>query len=84
MSEYQYYEFLALDRPLTTAEQTGVLEARQDPRALAAHIAGIPASENDRLLGLVAADQAMRPRAELLRGFRQNAAAQRPAARERA
>lgn len=32
MSEYQYYEFLALDRPLTTAEQ-----ARQQQRRAEAH-----------------------------------------------
>ncbi len=38
--------------------------------AAAAHIAGIPASEKNRLLGLVAADQAIRARTELLRGFR--------------
>ena len=41
-----------------------------DPHALAAHIAGLPATEKDRLLGLVAADQATRARTELLRGFR--------------
>jgi hypothetical protein len=47
-----------------------------DPHALAAHIAGIPPSEKDRLLGLVAADQAMRARMELLRGFRQQPGSQ--------
>jgi hypothetical protein len=26
MSEYQYYEFLALDRPLTAVEQAGIRE----------------------------------------------------------
>lgn len=41
-----------------------------DPDALAAYIAGLPATEKDRLLGLVAADQATRARMELLRGFR--------------
>jgi hypothetical protein len=31
VSEYQYYEFLALDRPLTTAEQAdAVVDAVQD------------------------------------------------------
>jgi hypothetical protein len=40
-----------------------------DPHALAAHIAGLAASEKDWLLGLVAADQAIRARMELLRGF---------------
>jgi hypothetical protein len=44
-------------------------EAQQDPRVLAAHIAGIPVSKKDRLLGLVATGHATRARAELLRGF---------------
>jgi hypothetical protein len=66
-------DFLRVDADLldVAAEASPVLpEARDDPRALAAHIAGIPASEKDRLLGLLAADQATRARMELLRGFR--------------
>lgn len=33
MSEYQYYEFRAIERPLTTAEQNAVarLSSRVDP-----------------------------------------------------
>jgi hypothetical protein len=65
--------FLRIDADLlgVAAETSAALpEARQDPHALAAHVAGLPASEKDRLLGLVAADQATRARTELLRGFR--------------
>jgi hypothetical protein len=61
-------------KELSEAETSPALpEVRQDPRGLAAHIAGIPASEKDRLLALVATDQATRARAELLRGFRGHA-----------
>jgi len=66
-------EFLRVDADLlgVAAKASPALpEAKQDPRRLAAHIAGIPAGEKDRLLGLVATDQATRARAELLRGFR--------------
>ncbi len=66
-------DFLRVDADLldVAAETSPALpEVRQDPRALAVHIAGIPASEKDRLLGLLAADQATRARTELLRGFR--------------
>lgn len=66
-------DFLRVDADLldVAAETSPALpDARQDPGALAAHIAAIPASEKDRLLGLVAADQATRARRELLRGFR--------------
>jgi hypothetical protein len=66
-------DFLRVDAHLldAVAEASPALpEVRDDPRALAAHIAGIPAGEKDRLLGLVAADQAARARIELLRGFR--------------
>jgi hypothetical protein len=66
-------DFLRVDADLldVAAEASPALpEVRDDPHALAAHIAGIPASEKDRLLGLVAADQATRARMELLRGFR--------------
>lgn len=51
-------------------------EAKDDPRALAAYIARIGNSEKDRLLGLVAADQAARARMELLRGFHGQAVGQ--------
>jgi hypothetical protein len=63
-------DFLRVDGDLLSvaAETSPALpEVRQDQRALAAHIAGIPVSEKDRLLGLVAADQATRARTELLR-----------------
>jgi hypothetical protein len=66
-------DFLRVDADLlgVAAETSPPLpEVRQDPHALAVHIAGLPASEKDRLLGLVAANQATRARAELLRGFR--------------
>jgi hypothetical protein len=66
-------DFLRVDAALlgVAAETSPPLpEAKQDPRGMAAHIAGIPASEKDRLLGLVATGQATRARAELLRGFR--------------
>jgi hypothetical protein len=66
-------DFLRVDADLldVAAETSPALpEVRQDPRALATQIAGIPASEKDRLLGLLAADQATRARTELPRGFR--------------
>ncbi len=66
-------DFLRIDADLlgVAAETSPELpEAGQDSGALAAHIAAISASEKDRLLGLVAADQATRARGELLRGFR--------------
>jgi hypothetical protein len=66
-------DFLRVDADLldVAAETSPALpEVRQDPRALATQIAGIPASEKDRLLRLLAADQATRARTELLRGFR--------------
>lgn len=65
-------DFLRVDADLlAVAAETSLAlsEARQDPRTLAAHIAGIPVGEKDRLLGLVAADEATRARTELLRGF---------------
>ena len=46
--------------------ETGV---KEDPGALAAHIAGLPGGEKDRLLMLVARGQAVRARMELLRGL---------------
>jgi hypothetical protein len=66
-------DFLRVDADLldVAAEASPALpKVRHDPEALAAHISGIPAGEKDRLLGLVAADQATRARMELLRGFR--------------
>lgn len=66
-------DFVRVDADLldVAAEASPALpEVRDDPHALAVHIAGIPTSEKDRLLGLVAADQATRARMELLRGFR--------------
>jgi hypothetical protein len=44
-------------------------EVIEDPGALAAHIAGLPGEEKDRLLMLVVRDQAARARMELLRGL---------------
>ena len=72
-------DFLRVDADLldVAAEASLALpEAKDDPRALAAYIAGIGNSEKDRLLGLVAADQAARARMELLRGFRGQAVGQ--------
>ncbi len=67
-------DFLRVDADLldAAAEASPALPTMKagDPHALAAHIAGLPASEKDRLLGLVAADQATRARMELLRGYR--------------
>lgn len=66
-------DFLRVDSDLldVAAEASPPLpEVTDDPHALASHIAGIPASEKDRLLGLVAANQATSARMELLRGFR--------------
>jgi hypothetical protein len=66
-------DFLRVDADLldvAAAASPALPTFRDDPQALAAHIAGIPAAEKDRLLGLVAADQAVRARIELLRGFR--------------
>ncbi len=48
----------------------GLPELKDDARALATHIAKLPVSDKDRLLTLVAEDQAARARMELLRGFR--------------
>ena len=66
-------DFLRVDADLLDAAagaSPALPEVRDDPHALAAHIAGIPTSEKDRLLGLLAADQATRARMELLRSFR--------------
>ena len=66
-------DFLRLDPDLlaVAAQASPELpEAKEDPGALAAHIAGLPGGEKDRLLVLVARDQAARARMELLRGLR--------------
>lgn len=44
-------------------------EAEGDARELAAHIGGLPVGEKDRLLMLLAQDQATRALTELLRGY---------------
>jgi hypothetical protein len=72
-SQHALADFLRVDADLldVAAETSPALpKVRPDPGALAAHIAAISASEKDRLLGLVAADQATQARRELLRGFR--------------
>ena len=66
-------DFLRLDSDLldVAAEaSSGVRAAKDDARALAMHIAKLPVSDKDRLLTLVAEDQAARARMELLRGLR--------------
>jgi hypothetical protein len=66
-------DFLRLDSDLlgVAAEASPRLpEVKDDARALATHIAKLPVSDKDRLLLLVAADQAARARMELLRGLR--------------
>ncbi len=65
-------DFLRLDSDLlgVAAEASpGLPVVKDDGRALARHIAKLPVSEKDRLLRLVAEDQAARARMELLRGF---------------
>jgi len=66
-------DFLRLDSDLlqVAAEASpGLPELKDDARALATHIAKLPVSDKDRLLTLVAEDQAARARMELLRGLR--------------
>jgi hypothetical protein len=63
-------DFLRLDRDLLEVAATASplrSEVQDDPRALAAGIAGLPGEEKDRLLLLVAQDQGLRARTELLR-----------------
>ena len=65
-------DFLRLDSDLLeVAAQTSAALPRVTggARALARHIAKLPVSDKDRLLTLVAEDQAARARMELLRGF---------------
>jgi hypothetical protein len=72
-------DFLRVDADLleVAAEASPVLAgATDDPRALATYIAGMASREKDRLLRLVAGDQAARARGELLRGFRGKPAGQ--------
>ena len=66
-------DFLRLDSGLleVAAEASpGLPEVKDDARALATHIARLPVNDKDRLLMLVAGDQAARARMELRRGFR--------------
>jgi hypothetical protein len=66
-------DFLRLDADLldVAAENSPPQpDGQDDPRALAACIAGLPDAEKDRLLLLVAQDQGARARSELLRAFR--------------
>ena len=65
-------DFLRLDSVLleVAAEASPALpEARDDARALTAHIAELPVSDKNRLLMLVARDHAARARMELLHGL---------------
>ena len=65
-------DFLRLDSDLleVAAETSAALPTvTGDARALARHIATLPVSDKDRLLTLVAEDQAARARMELLQGF---------------
>ncbi|MGH3303190.1 MAG: hypothetical protein ACRDOK_16220, partial [Streptosporangiaceae bacterium] len=66
-------DFLRLDPDLLAAAAHGspeLPEMKEDPGEMAAHIAGLPGAEKDRLLMLVARDRAARARMELLRGVR--------------
>ena len=68
-------DFLRLDSDLlqVAAEASPALpEVTDDGRALAERIAKLPVSDKDRLLTLVAEDQAARARMELLRGLRED------------
>jgi len=66
-------DFLRLDSgllELTAEASPGLPEMRHDACALATHIARLSVSDKDKLLMLVAEDQAARARMELLRGWR--------------
>ena len=66
-------DFLRLDPDLlaVAAQASPELpEVKEDSGALSAHIAGLPGREKDRLLMLVARDQAAGARMEMLRGLR--------------
>lgn len=63
---------LRLDPDLLEVAAQGsppLADAGSDARELATHIGGLPASEKDRLLLLLAQDQATRALTELLRGY---------------
>ena len=64
-------DFLRLDAGLleVAAETSPRPAGQDDPRALAARIAGLPDGEKERLLLLVAQDQGARAKMELLRRF---------------
>ncbi len=65
-------DFLRLDPDLlevAAQASPSLSESTRDAHALATHIAGLPAGEKDRLLLIVAHDQAATARIELLRGF---------------
>jgi hypothetical protein len=65
-------DFLRVDPDLLAAAAQAspdLPEVKEDLGALAAHIAGLPGGEKDRLLMLVAGDQGARARMELLRGL---------------
>jgi hypothetical protein len=79
-------DFLRLDPDLLAAAEQGspvLPEVKEDPGEMAAHIAGLPGAEKDRLLMLVARDQAARARMELLRGVRGDPDRERSARRRR-
>jgi hypothetical protein len=66
-------DFLRLDSDLlqvAAKASPGLPEVTDDARALATHIAKLRVSDKDRLLTLVAQNQAVRARMELLRGLR--------------
>jgi len=66
-------DFLRLDPDLLAAAAQAspeLSEVEEDPGEMAAHIAGLSGREKDRLLMLVARDQAARARMEFLRGLR--------------
>lgn len=66
-------DFLRVDPDLLVAAAQAspeLPEVKEDSGALAAHIAGLPGGEKDRLLMLVGRDQAAQARMELLRGLR--------------
>lgn len=68
-------DFLRVDADLlaVAAQASPELpEVKEDPGALAAHIAGLPGGEKDRLLMLVRPDQAARAKMELLHGLRRS------------
>ncbi len=66
-------DFLRVDPDLLEAaaqDSPALPDVKDDAHLLAAYLAKLPVSDKDRLLTLVAEDQAARARMELLRGFR--------------